>query len=138
MIKKPNSDFQMKLANAEGIPVLYLCGTITKAAMGIVVSTLERLSKAGHYNVVLNIERAQFPDWSFLNALSNVVNAIKAHYGTVKLVASQDIIQHLLRIDQVARLFKVCRSERQAISQIKKLTRQPDGIFATNAQIMEK
>ena len=131
------NDFEIRLRNAEGVPVLQICGDITENALRSVKSILERLSNAGHYNIVINIECAQASNWKFLTALTDTVHAIRSHYGAVDIVATQELIQQLIKADPVSRIFRLSRSEGQAISRIKRLFRQPDGISQTNARLLE-
>ena len=131
-----DDSFEMRLKNAEGVPVLRLGGNITMTALKAVKYTLDKLASAGHYNVVVNIERAQAANWRFLTGLTDAVRKFREHHGIVDLVATQERIQHLLHIDQVAKLFRLSRSEGQAISRIKKLARGPDSISDTDARLM--
>jgi len=94
---KSDNSFQIRLRNAEGVPILDLGGNITKTALKAVKFTLEHLATAGHYNVVLNIEKAQSANWRFLMGLAGVVKKIQQHYGTVDLVATQDRVQQALQ-----------------------------------------
>ena len=137
MISMSNNSFEIRLKNAEGVPILQLGGNVTKTALTAVKSTMDRLASAGHYNIVLNLERADVTSWDFLSELTESIQRIKDHYGAVDLVATQDRIQQILRIEQVADLFRFCRSESQAIAHIKKLYRQPDSIRDTNARLLE-
>ena len=130
-----DDSFEMRLKNAEGVPILRLGGNITMTALKAVRFTLEKLASAGHFNVVLNIEQAQSANWRFLTGLADSVREFREHHGMVDLVATQERIQHLLRIDQIAQLFRLSGSEGQAISRIKRLTRDPDSISDTDARL---
>ena len=130
-----NDSFEMRLKNAEGVPVLQLGGTITKTALLAIQFTLEKLASAGHYHVVINIEKAQAANWRFLTGLADAVRKFREHYGSVDLVATQERIQNLLHIDQVGQMFRLSLSEGQAISRIKKLVRHPDTISDTSARL---
>lgn len=130
-----DNSFEIRLMNAEGVPVLRVGGTVTRAALDALKYTLDRLASAGHYNVVLNLERAQAANWSFLSALAETVRTIRDHYGAVDLVATQETARALLQTSGVARLFRISRSETQAISRIKRLVRQPDKISNTSARV---
>lgn len=138
MITHCDNSFEIRLKNAEGIPVLTLGGTITKTALKAVKSTIDRLAGAGHYHIVLNIERAQLQNWRFLGGLAGSFSNIRNHYGTIDVIAAQDKIQQLLTLTPIANLFRLCRSDAEAILRIKRLSRQPDGITTINARIQEK
>ncbi|MCX8052917.1 MAG: hypothetical protein N3B12_03845 [Armatimonadetes bacterium] len=130
-----NSRFEMRLKNAEGVPILRLGGNITATALRAVRFTLDKLASAGHFNVVLNIERAHAANWRFLTGLANSVRKFREHHGTVDIVATQDRIQSLLDVEQIARLFRLSRSEGQAISRIKRLHRGPESISDMDARL---
>jgi len=138
MIRRDDNSFEIRLTNAEGVPILRVCGTVTKAALRAVKLTLDRLAGAGHFNVVLNLERANAANWRFLTGLAGAVRNIRSHYGHVDLVATQDRIQQLLGIGRIATLFRFSKSEREAISRIKGLSRPPDGSSSANARLVEK
>ena len=138
MFSRTDTSFELRLRNAEGIPVLSLAGSLTKAALKAVDLTLARLAGAGHYNIILNVERLNISNWRLLSGLAGTIRRIKAHYGAVDLVATQDRIQQLLRFERVAGLFRLCRSENQAISLIKRLQRQPERVSKTNARLLEQ
>jgi len=129
-----DKDFEIRLRNAEGIPVLQVAGCVTKTALRAVGATLDRLASAGHYNIVLNLERAQVSNWRFLAGLAGAVRNIRQHYGAVDIVADGGSV-HDLMADRTARLFRVNKSEQQAISRIKRLPRLPEGIAETNARL---
>ncbi|MGC8861168.1 MAG: STAS domain-containing protein [Armatimonadota bacterium] len=127
--------FEMRLKNAEGIPVLCLGGKVSATSLRAVRFTLEKLASAGHYNVVLNLEKAQAANWSFLTGLADAVRKFREHHGAVDIVATQERIQSLLRVEQVAKLFRLSRSEGQAISRIKRLPRDPESVSGTDARL---
>lgn len=133
-----NDCFELRVRNVSGVPVLQIGGTITRHAMAAVRFNLDRLASAGHYNIVLNMERAQMPDWQVLSALSDAVQKIREHYGSVDVVAASDRIQQMAGIEQVAKLFRFCVSESQAISRIKGLLRVPDKASEINARLVER
>jgi len=138
MFKEPGKDFHIRLSNVEGVPVVGLMGMIGKASIKAVDSTLKRLAEAGHYNVMLNVAQASADDWGLLGRLGRSVRDIRGHYGTVDLITGHDKTRELLRIHQLKRLFRICRSERQAIFLIKKLGRQPERLNDVSARLLEQ
>lgn len=130
--------YEIRLRNAEGVPILHLTGEVTKSALRAVKTTLDHLASAGHYNIVLNIERAHLANIRFLNGLGGAVRNIRSHYGAVDLIVSADALKQLSIAGQIARLFRLCASESQAILRIKRLARHPDALNEANARILEK
>lgn len=137
MTATDSNSFEIHLANAEGIPVVRVGGSITRTAVRALRSTLRMLARAGHYNIVLNIERVDSANWQFLGQLEDAVAEIRSHYGAVSLVAA-DAVRKLAGARGAATLFRVCASERDAISRIKRLNRPLDGIANINARFMEQ
>lgn len=138
MFIRNDNNFEIILKNAEGIPVLQLCGTVTKTALRAVKSTIDRLAAAGHYHIVLDIEKANLQNLRFLTGLAGTLRNVRSHYGTVDVIAAQDRVQELLSLNKIADLFRLCRSETEAILRIKRLSRQPDGLNSLNAHLQEK
>lgn len=132
-----NMDYEIKLKNAAGVPILQIGGTITKAALNAVKITLDRLASAGHYNIIINIEKVQSSNWDFLSSLTGSIDKIREHYGSVDLVAGQEKIQQLLGMDTISRMFRLAKSEGQAILRIKRLSRLPESTLDINARVME-
>ena len=133
-----NKSFELHLGNAAGVPILRVGGSLSKHALNAVRFTLDRLATAGHYHVVLNIEKAQASSMEFLGGLADAVDNIRRHYGAVDLVATHERIQQILGIDRVATLFRLSQSENQAIRRIKRLERSPDDVPETNARLLER
>jgi len=138
MFTKRAESFEIHLGNAEGIPVLLVGGNITRTAIAALRSIITRLAEAGHYHIVLNIERVQTANWHILADLAGSIKIIHSHYGAVDLVAGSELIQQLMRNEHLSQLFRLCQSENQAISRIKGLQRQPDRVSRTSARLMEK
>jgi hypothetical protein len=131
-------DYEIRLRNAEGIPIVNIAGLVTKSALRAVKTTLDQLASAGHYNIVINIERAHLANMRFLNGLAGAVRNIRSHYGVVHLILSADAQKQLPVISKVTGLFRLCASEGQAILRIKRLGRQPEAISQSSARILEK
>lgn len=130
--------FEIKLANAEGVPVVRLGGNITRTAVRALQSVLATLARAGHYNIVLNVERIDPSSWDFLSQLAGTISEIRSHYGAVNLVASIDRFNQTNGADRLRSLFRICPSERDAICRIKRLSRPPEGIVNINARLLEQ
>ena len=138
MFTKSENSFEIRLRNADGIPVLQLCGNITKTALKAVKLTLDRLASAGHYHIVIDVERVQANNWRFLSGLAGTVRNIRAHYGSVDLIADSDRAAQLSALGSVAELFRLSESQSQAISRIKRLRREPDNVSDVRARLVEQ
>ncbi len=136
MLKESEPGFELRLKNAEGIPILRLAGNVTSTALKAVTFTLDKLVRAGHFNVILNIDRVNSANLRFLNALCASVRKFREHHGVVELVATGDRVAQLMQADKLARFFRFSRSEQQAISRIKRLARCPDSVAETDARII--
>lgn len=132
-----DKSFELHLGNAAGVPIVRVGGALTKHALDAVRFTIDCLAKAGHYNIVLNIETAHASSVEFLGCLSDAVADIRKHYGVVDLVATQDRLQQILGLDKLAKMFRLSQSEGQAISRIKRLPRPPDDLTETTARLLE-
>ncbi len=135
MSRQVDNYFEVRLRNAEGIPVVQVVGNMTRAALNTVRLMLERLASAGHYHVVLNVESVQNANWKLLTELAGVVRSIRQHYGAVDLIPRRENVQELLRADRMIKLFRISLSERDAISRIKKLPRPPEKVSDTSARL---
>jgi|YNPNPStandDraft_1061719.scaffolds.fasta_scaffold00331_14 ABC-type transporter Mla MlaB component len=138
MFRRQADNFDLKLSNAEGIPVLHVVGTMGKSALKAIAATFEQLAGAGHLHIVLNLERVQTSDWRMLGGLAAVVRKIQKHHGTVDLVATPERHQQLVKLSRVARLFRLCASTGEAISRIKGLSRRPEVVVGADARFVER
>jgi len=133
-----DKSFELQLGNAGGVPILRVGGSVTKHALSAVRFTLDRLAKAGHYHIVLNIEKAQASSWDFLSSLGDAINDIRKHYGSVDLVATQERIQQIVGMNRVGEMFRLSHSESQAIRRIKRLSTSPERSSETSARLLER
>ena len=113
-------------------------GVITGDSPSKLIHTLMQLMAAGHYNVIINLEHALASDWEFLQDLAEAVNDARNHYGSVHLVVSHECADRLRYARNVANLFRVSRSENQAVSRILGLSRSLQGVSATNARLVDQ
>lgn len=134
--------FQINLRNCSGVPVLEFIGELNKAGLAALERALSGLANAGHYHVVLNVQKAIAANSKALVYLSRTAKSIRSHYGSVDLVAEKRQAQELLSNSGLAGLFRFCASEAQALCRIKRLQRSPDPPSAngngTTARIAER
>ena len=118
-----DSGFSIALRNCAGIPVVELVGEINKKTIATLNDILGKLIRAGHYNVMLNLKRADWQRSATLESLKKIAKMFQVHYGHVDVIAEKEQISGLskLRLDS---LFRFCTSEGQALIRIKKLPPQ--------------
>ena len=133
-----DSGFSIALRNCAGIPVVELVGEINKKTIATLNDILGKLIRAGHYNVMLNLKRADWQRSATLESLRKVARMFQVHYGNVEVIAEKEQISGLtkLRLDS---LFRFCTSEGQALIRIKKLPPQSAmGIVPMPAHLSDK
>ena len=138
MRTRRSDDFSVRLRNAHGVPVMQVTGVIGGDSPSKLMCMLARLMGAGHYNVIINLEHATASDWEFLQDLAEAVNDARNHYGSVHLIVSHECADRLRYTRNVANLFRVSRSENQAVSRILGLYRSLQGVSATNARLVDQ
>ena len=129
-----NTEFSVALRNYAGVPVVELVGEINRQTVATLNDILGKLLQAGHYNVMLNLKRAAWDGNGALDSLKKAAKAFQTHYGYVDLIVEREQLDKLARIPQS--LFRLCTSEGQALTRIKKLPAQSLGVLKpTNARL---
>jgi anti-anti-sigma regulatory factor len=129
---------KLRLRNRGGVPVIELVGDLNGAAIAGLESCMRSLAAAGHYNIVLNLQKAANANLKALTSLSKTIAQIRSHYGSVDLVAETGQLRELLRLENLTGLFRFNSSEAQAITKIKRLLHFPDEPAAgTSARLTE-
>ena len=116
-----SSDFSIALRNYAGVPVVELVGEIDKTILSKVEDILGKLVCAGHYNVMINLKRAVCKNLTVLSSLEEIARILKTHYGDLDIIAELDQINGFRRSGSLAKLFRCCTSEGQALRRIRKL-----------------
>jgi hypothetical protein len=119
-------DCDIRIRNCGGVPVVEIVGELNRAALQTVESTIATLASAGHYHIVLNIQRAVAANLKVVETLKDSAERVIKHYGAIDVVAEAGQLRQLLSFDGFARLFRFCTSETEALGRIKRLARRPD------------
>lgn len=134
-----DSNFGIALRNCAGIPVVELVGEINKKTIATLNDVLGKLIRAGHYNVMLNLKRADWQRNATLESLKKVARLFQVHYGNVDVIADKEQISGLSKLRSASGGFRFCTSEGQALIRIKKLPPQSaTGIVALPAHLSDK
>jgi anti-anti-sigma factor len=129
---------KLRLRNCGGVPVIDLLGEINGAAVNTLESAIGKLAEAGHYHIIVNLQKAAGANLKALGSLRKTVEQIRKRYGTVDLVAEAGQIREMLRLGNLKGLFRLSSTEAQAIGKIKRLLRLPDDSAAgTSARLTE-
>jgi hypothetical protein len=129
-----NSEFSVALRNYAGVPVVELVGEINKRTVATLNDILGKLVQAGHYNVMLNLKRADWDGNGALDALKRAAKLLQTHYGNMDIIVEREQLERLAAVPQS--FFRICTSEVQALGRIKKLPAQSLGVLKpTNARI---
>lgn len=133
-----NTKNDVIIRNHSGIPVVEIVGELNRAAIGAIESSISALASAGHYHIVLNIRKAVAANTKALESLKSSAEAVVKHYGAIDIVGEAGQIGQLLSLDGLAKAFRFCTSENEALRKIKKLTRRPeDNEQGCSAHVME-
>lgn len=136
-----DSSFSIALRNCAGVPVVELVGEVNKKTVAMLNDILGKLVRAGHYNVMLNLKRA---DWSAkadatLGSLKKIAKMFRLHYGNLDVIADKEQISGLSKLRSASGGFRFCTSEGQALIRIKKLPPQSAmGIVPLPAHLNDK
>ena len=129
-----NSEFSIALRNYAGVPVVELVGEINRQTIATLNDILGKLVQAGHYNVMLNLKRAAWDNSGTLDALKKAAKLLQTHYGNMDIIVEREQLEKLAKAPQS--LFRLCTSEGQALTRIKKLPAQSLGVLKpTNARL---
>ncbi len=123
--READSSFRLELRNLSGVPVLDVMGVVDKAAVRAIEDTASRLAKAGHYHLVLNIQKAAAANAKALRMLARLVREVRKHYGGVTLVTGLE--QAGQRVSgELRALFRIAESVEDAVFRIKGVRRQAE------------
>ena len=117
---------KISIRNCAGVPVVEIVGELNKAALRAIETTISTLASAGHYHIVLNIKKAVAANIQILGRLRGAAKSVLKHYGAIDVVGEASQIGQLLPLGSIARLFRFCTSENEALRRIKKLSRRPE------------
>jgi anti-anti-sigma factor len=123
---------ELTLRLHSGIPVVEIDGEWSAALAEAVMSMLTSLQHAGHFEIVLNIQRTALGSLSGLRSLAGEVSAFRSHHGHLDVVGTVEQLDELVR-SGLASLFRLAHSEEIALSRIK---RTP--VFASGPRLMAR
>lgn len=120
----------VRLRLHSGIPIVDVQGEWGLAATEALADMIRALLNAGHYEIVINIQRAALEGISALRSLALLAQAVRAHCGHINIVGSVEQIEELVR-QRIEGLFRLAFSEESAIGRIKRTPILTPGLSCT-------
>jgi hypothetical protein len=121
--------YELNLRLNSGVPVVDVVGEWGPAVTDALSEMLGALASAGHFEIVVNVQRAALEGVSALRSLSLTAQSIRSHCGHVDIVGTVEQIEELVR-QQVEGLFRLARTEESAIGRIKRIPVVTTGSYA--------
>jgi hypothetical protein len=109
----------VKLRIHSGVPIVDVLGDWAPAMADSVAEMIRTLTDAGHFEIVLNIQRATIGGITAMGSLTRMAQGLRSHCGHMDVVGTADQINELVRA-QTKRLFRLAVSEEMAIGRIKR------------------
>lgn len=119
-----------------GIPVVEVQGDWEPSTTDALSEMIRTLSNAGHYDIVVNVQKAALKSLNGIAALRSLAEAaltIRSHCGHLDFVGTVEQIDLMIQ-QQVEQLFRPASSEESAIGRIKRvpmLTIMAAGVLCT-------
>jgi hypothetical protein len=113
---------ELTLRLHSGIPVVEIGGEWSATLSEAVASMLASLQHAGHFDIVLNVQRSivgSLDGMAGLRSLAGQAQAFRSHHGHLDIVGTVEQIEELVR-NGLASLFRLAPSEEVALSRIKR------------------
>ena len=113
-----------------GVPVVDVRGSWEPALTNALSDTIGALTDAGHFEIVVNVQRAALEGILSLRSLSRVAQAVRSHCGHLDIVGTVEQMDVLL-LERMEKLFRLASSEEGAISRIKRVPVLSKGVRVT-------
>lgn len=113
---------ELTLRLHSGIPVVEIGGEWSATLSEAVTSMLASLQHAGHFEIVLNVQRAAMSGMggmAGLRSLAGEAQAFRSHHGHLDIVGTIEQIEELVR-GGLESLYRLASSEEAALSRIKR------------------
>jgi len=114
------SAYGIRLRVASGVPVVEVQGLWEPSYAGQLVEMIGALASAGHYEIIVNLQRAATHGAAAIQSLWSVAKAIRSHHGHIDIVGTADQVDHLSG-RAAEGLFRLCTSEASALRRIKRV-----------------
>src|ERR1051325_106859 len=109
----------VRLRIHSGVPIVDVLGDWVPHVTDAVSDLVRTLTESGHFDIVLNVQRAAITGISALSSLSRLAKTVRSHCGHIDVVGTKDQVNELIR-SRVETLFRLAMSEEAAIGRIKR------------------
>jgi hypothetical protein len=114
----PGCDVRLQMHS--GIPVVVVQGEWVSATARDLAATIRDLVGAGHYEIILNVQRVAALGAGVLRSLQSLAVSVREHHGHLDVVGTVDQVRVMLEPAENA-LFRLSTTEARAISRIKRV-----------------
>src|SRR2546423_8911191 len=130
MVTMTSTGNLLNLRMHSGGPIVEVHGEWEPGVADALKEMIGQLVNAGHFEIVVNIQRAALEGLSALRSLAQTVQAVRSHCGHLDVVGTVEQIQELLQ-QQTEKLFRLACTEETAIGRIKRLPVITKGVGCT-------
>lgn len=116
--------FSLGLRNRSGVPILDVAGEINRATIRAIEDLASQLVRAGHVQIVLNLERALALNARVIRSLGGLAREARKRHGQITLVTGLENAGQRWTAE-VRQLFRLAVSEAGALVHIKGLAQMP-------------
>ncbi|HSV73856.1 MAG TPA: hypothetical protein VLH79_08870 [Chthonomonadales bacterium] len=110
----------IQLRLASGVPVVEVQGLWEPSSAGQLVEMIGALASAGHFEIIVNLQRAATRGAAVLQSLWSVADAVRSRHGHIDIVGTADQVEHLAARAADDR-FRLYTSEASALRRIKRV-----------------
>ena len=115
-----NAQDGVRLRIHSGVPIVDVLGDWAPGVADAVHDMIRSLTETGHFDIVLNIQRATVGGISGLGSLSRLAEGVRSHCGHIDVVGTVDQVSELVK-QQTERMFRLALTEETAIGRIKRM-----------------
>src|SRR5258708_761533 len=115
-----SSERLVNLRMHSGVPIVDVHGDWEPGVADALNGMIGQLVRAGHFEIILNVQRAALDGISALRSLGQSVQSIHSHCGHLDVVGTVEQIEELVK-EQAVNLFRLACTEETAIGRIKRL-----------------
>lgn len=113
-------DCAIRLRLQSGVPVVDVHGEWAQSVTDALADMVHRLAEAGHYEIVVNVQRAALLGISALMSLARAAQTVQRHCGHIDFVTTAEQASEL-KLHQAQRVFRLAASEASALGHVKRI-----------------